>query len=213
MGIEVLGSIFTIQDGTFQILLMKNTKEPYKGYWILPCEVIKDDKTVEESIEKIVSEKFGFSDLKYDQCHVFSDLDRVPGKRMVGISLMSIVDEVTVMTKKIDTEYEIEWFPIDNLPKIGYDHIRVIEKSIEVLKEKVVQSKMLQQIFPCDFTLPEIQKVYEQLLSKNLDRRNFRKKFISLDLIEETGDKAPVSTGRPAKLYRFKEDVDNVLLF
>jgi 8-oxo-dGTP diphosphatase len=71
----------------------------------------------------------------------------------------------------------------------------------------------LQQIFPSDFTLPEIQRIYEQVLTKELDRRNFRKKFLKLDLIEETGDKAPTATGRPAKLYRFKQDIENVILF
>ena len=126
---------------------------------------------------------------------------------------MSIVDEFKIKALENRSNYEISWFSIDKLPKIGYDHSRVIEGTVSELKKKLNQSHTLQQIFPSDFTLPEIQKIYEQVLTKELDRRNFRKKFLKLDLIEETGYKAPSVTGRPAKLYKFKEDIDNVILF
>lgn len=82
-----------------------------------------------------------------------------------------------------ETSYEISWFSIDKLPKIGYDHSRVIDSAITQLKGKLNQSQTLQQIFPSDFTLPEIQKVYEQILTKELDRRNFRKKFLKFNLL------------------------------
>lgn len=211
--VEALASIFTIEDGIFKLLLVKKTREPYKGYWVLPNGLVEKTKTLEETIENVVTEKVGLSNLKYEQCHVFSDIERVPKKRILGVSFMSIVDEITIKAHQQDTSYEFSWFSIDQLPKIGYDHSKVIEKTISVLKERLNQSKTLQQIFPSDFTLPEIQRLYEQVLTKELDRRNFRKKFLKLDLIEETGDKAPSIMGRPAKLYRFKQDIENVILF
>ncbi len=211
--VEALASIFTIENGEFKLLLIKNKKEPYKGYWILPGGIVSKEKTIEETIEENVTEQTGLKGLVYEQSYVFSDVERVPEKRIVGVSLLSIVDEFKIKKLQCDTNYEICWFTIDKLPKIGYDHGRVIEVAIAQLKEKLNQSQTLQQIFPSDFTLPEIQKVYEQVLTKELDRRNFRKKFLKLDLIEETGDKAPSVTGRPAKLYRFKQNIDNVILF
>ncbi len=211
--LEVLANIFTIENGEFKILLVRKKREPYKGYWILPGGIVTKDKTLEETIEDNVTNQAGLSNLVYEQCSVFSELDRVPNKRVVGVSLISIVDEIKVKLHQEKTSYEISWFSIDKLPKIGYDHSRVIDSAIAQLKGKLNQSRTLQQIFPSDFTLPEIQKVYEQILTKELDRRNFRKKFLKLDLIEETGDKAPSVTGRPAKLYRFKQDIENVILF
>ena len=211
--LEVLANIFTIENGEFKILLVRKKREPYKGYWILPGGIVTKDKTLEETIEDNVTNQVGLSNLVYEQCSVFSELDRVPNKRVVGVSLISIVDEIKVKLHQEKTSYEISWFSIDKLPKIGYDHSRVIDSAIAQLKGKLNQSRTLQQIFPSDFTLPEIQKVYEQILTKELDRRNFRKKFLKLDLIEETGDKAPSVTGRPAKLYRFKQDIENVILF
>lgn len=211
--LEVLANIFTIENGEFKILLVRKKREPYKGYWILPGGIVTKDKTLEETIEDNVTNQAGLSNLVYEQCSVFSELDRVPNKRVVGVSLISIVDEIKVKLHQEKTSYEISWFSIDKLPKIGYDHSRVIDSAIAQLKGKLNQSRTLQQIFPSDFTLPEIQKVYEQILTKELDRRNFRKKFLKLDLIEETGDKASSVTGRPAKLYRFKQDIENVILF
>lgn len=211
--LEALASVFTIEEGILKILLLKKKDEPYKGYWILPGGVIDDDKTVEETIEENVLKQVGLSGLNYEQDSVFSSLDRVPNKRVIAISLISIADEFRIKSHKIETDYEYSWFSIDKLPKIGYDHIRVIESAISQLKSKLNHTQTIKQIFPSDFTLPELQKIYEQVLTRQLDRRNFRKKFIKLDLIEETGYKAQSITGRPAKLYRFKTNIDNVILF
>lgn len=210
---EALASIFTIEDGILKILLVKKKTEPYKGYWILPSGIIAKDKTLEETLDEAISSQVGLDHLTYEQSSVFSDIDRVPGKRVIGISTLSIVDEITVLTHQTETNYEYSWFAIDNLPKMGYDHIKVVDKSVAILRQKLNYSKTLKQVFPSDFTLPEIQKVYEQVLTKDLDRRNFRKKFLNLDLIEETGDEAPSTSGRPAKLYRFKQNMDNIVLF
>lgn len=210
---EALASIFTIQDGVLKILLVKKNKDPYKGYWILPGGIITKEKTLEETLEYAITEQVGLSNLKYEESSIFSDINRVPDKRLLGLSVISIVDEIKVMTQQEETNYEYSWFSIENLPKIGYDHSSIIEKSIELLKSKLNQSKTLMQIYPSDFTLPEIQRVCEQVLTKEIDRRNFRKKFLTLNLIEETGDKVAGAAGRPAKLYRFKEDAENIILF
>ena len=211
--LETLAPIFTIEDSVFKILLIRKKTEPYKGYWILPGGIVNDDKTINECISESVLEQAGIDNLNFEQSYVFSDIDRVPDKRVIAVSLISIVDEFKIKSHQVNTNYESAWFPIDQLPKIGYDHAKVIDVAVSQLKIKLNQSKTLQQIFPSDFALPEIQKIYEQVSSKELDRRNFRKKFLKLDLIEETGYKAPSVTGRPAKLYRFKSDIENVILF
>lgn len=213
MNIEALASIFTIVDGKFKILLTRKKTEPYKGYWILPGNIVDKEKTLEETIEEFVSEKIGLSNLDYEQCDTFSAIDRNPSKRVIGVSFISIIDFRTIALQQATTDESKEWFEIDNLPKIGYDHLAVIQSAIDALKRKIRRSSALKKIFPSDFTLPEIQKMYEQVLGHDLDRRNFRKKFVKADLIEETGDKAPGANGRPAKLYQFKEEIEDKILF
>lgn len=213
MNIEALVSIFTIVDGKFKILLFRKKKDPYKGYWILPSELLGKEETLEEVIEDCVSTQIGLSNLVYSQVKTFSALDRNPSKRIIGVSFMSIVDSTTLELNNIVTDECMEWFNIDNLPKIGYDHQEIIDASVAILKEKINHSLELKKLFPSDFTLPEIQRIYEQLLGCELDRRNFRKKFIKADLIEETGDKVTGMNGRPATLYRFREDIEDKMLF
>lgn len=211
--LETLASVFTINDGVLKILLIKKKDDPYKGYWVLPGGIVDDDKTIEESIEDKILNQIGIKGLNFEQDSVFSSINRVPNQRIVAVSLISIADEFRIKSNRTITDFEFSWFSIDKLPKIGYDHSRVIESAISQLKTKLTHTQTIQQIFPSDFTLPELQKVYEQVLTRQLDRRNFRKKFLKLDLIEETGDMAQSMTGRPAKLYRFKNDVDNIILF
>lgn len=208
---EALASIFTIVDGEFKILLIRKKTEPYKGYWVLPNDVIEKDTTLEETIEECVVTKLGLKNLEYEQCKVFSRIDRNPTKRIIGISFVSIVDSRT--TNEIELSESLDWFDVDKLPKIGYDHSEIIDASIDLIKNKMKRSTTLKKMFPSDFTLPEIQRMYEQVLGYELDRRNFRKKFIKADLIEETGDKNIAVNGRPAKLYQFKEEIEDKLLF
>ncbi len=214
MNIEALASIFTIVDGKFKVLMFRKKTEPYKGYWMLPNAMVEKDKTLEETVEECVSSKVGLTALDYEQCDTFSAINRNPYKRVIGVSFISIIDFRAVeLHQTYDDIENVDWFEIDNLPKVGYDHAQVIESAIETLKMKIRHSLTLKKIFPSDFTLPEIQKMYEQVLGHDLDRRNFRKKFVKADLIEETGDKSPGTNGRPAKLYRFKEEIENKLLF
>ena len=96
---------------------------------------------------------------------------------------------------------------------MGYDHEEVVKDSIKILRKKLVNSEVLKNLFPSDFTLPEIQRVYEQILGHSLDRRNFRKRFVNLGIVVDTGDKNVSSNGRPGKLYRFNEEFKERNLF
>lgn len=212
--LESLISIFTIDKGEVKVLLLRKKSEPYRGYWILPGNIISRNETLEENIVRAMDQKLGLKDVYFEQCHIFSELDRDPEERIIAISFLGLLDNVSVLLKRESRkEIETAWFPIHNLPKMAYDHAEILEKNICSLKNKIVNSNVLKSLFPSDFTLPELQHAYEQILGKKLDRRNFRKKFIGLGLIEDTGDKNVGGNGRPAKLYSFKEDVKERNLF
>ena len=137
MNIEALVSIFTIIDGKFKILLFRKKKDPYKGYWILPSDLLGKENTLEEVVEDCITTKVGLSNLEYDQVGAFSELDRNPSKRIVGIAFFSIVDSTTIELSGVETDEGMQWFDIDNLPKIGYDHQQIIKATVEELKNKI----------------------------------------------------------------------------
>ena len=212
--LETLINIFTVEKGNLKILLMRKKTNPYKGYWILPSSVVSAKETVDQNVLSIIEGKLGLSNLYLEQGHVFSDLDRDPEERVVGISFIGIIDYVSANLKLENIPgIELEWFNIDDIPKMGYDHDKIIKDAIMQLRKKLVNSKILKNLFPSDFTLPEIQKVYEQILGRKLDRRNFRKKFINLGLVSDTGYKNEGNNGRPGKLYRFNDEIKERDLF
>ena len=212
--IETLISIFTIDKGEFKILLLRKKTEPYKGYWILPGGLLTTRETLEDNVSDVIFDKCGIPDLYIEQCHMFSNFDRDPDNRVVACSYIGLIDSKSVEIKKEDRPYiESAWFSINAIPKMGYDHNEIIKNAIEHLRKKIINSNVLKSLFPSDFTLPELQKVYEVILGRELDRRNFRKKFINLGLIEDTGYKNEGYNGRPAKLYRFREEIKERDLF
>lgn len=211
---ETLISIFSVFDGELKVLLLRKKTEPYKGYWILPGNLLRCDETIENNITDAVYDLTGLTNVYIEQTYSFSALDRNPDYRLIAISYIGLVDSTTVEIKREEREnVESEWFKITDLPKLAFDHEMILNKNIKYLYSKIINSNILKILFPSDFTLPELQKVYEQVLDKPLDRRNFRKKFIALDLVEDTLEKNTGFNGRPAKLYRFKDDIKERNLF
>jgi 8-oxo-dGTP diphosphatase len=208
--LETVLNIFTVEDGKLKILLEKKTKEPYKGYWILPAKNLKSNETLEEARDNILEESIGTTEIYTEQHYMFSKIDRNPNKRVIAASYIGLVDTRIV---KINEEKEIKWFDIEELPKVGFDNLEIIERARKKLKKQIEKSDIIIKLFPSDFTLPELQSVFESIMNKKIDRRNFRKKFLTLNLIEETGYKNASGSGRPAKLYRFKENIKEINIF
>lgn len=212
--LETLISIFTVENGVVKVLLMKKKTEPYKGYWILPTNILTNKETLNDNIYITIKNRLGFPEMYLEQGHIFSDLERDKEERIIGVSYIGLIDTKTLEIKKEDrTDLELKWFNINDIPKMGYDHEEIVKDSIKLLRKKLLNSKILKNLFPSDFTLPEIQKVYEQILGRELDRRNFRKKFVNLGIVVDTGDKNLGGNGRPGKLYRFNDDLKERDLF
>ncbi len=210
--IESLVSIFTIENGEVKIFLIRKQAEPYKGYWILPSDIITIKETLEENVNNLIEDKLGIKNMYIEQCHIFSNPNRDKDERIVACSFIGLTDNVSVKLHKKE-DVVGAWFPINSIPKLGYDHSVIAEESIRFLRQRIVNSNLLKILLPSDFTLPELQKAYEKILNKQLDRRNFRKKFVNFDLIEDTSQKTSGNNGRPAKLYRFKEDMREINLY
>lgn len=212
--LETLLSIFTVENGNIKVLLMKKKTEPYRGYWILPSNILNNKETLDDNIHSIISDRLGYPNMYLEQGHIFSDLNRDKEERIVGVSYFGLIDSKTLEIKKEDRpDLELQWFNIKDIPKMGYDHEVIVKDNINLLSKKLLNGRILKNLFPSDFTLPEIQKVYEQVLNRELDRRNFRKKFINLGIVTDTGDKNIGGNGRPGKLYRFSDNIKERDLF
>lgn len=203
--IEVITSIFTIDKSKLKVYLIRRTNEPYKGYWMMPSNLLMTSETIMECADATSEEFLGINNIKFIQCDVFSEVNRLPNDRIIGNSVIGLVDSETLRLRKKTTNYEGAWFNIDEIPKMVFDYETILKGAIFYLSEHITNSELAKVLYPSDFTLSELQALYEQLLNKKLDRRNFRKKILSLDIIEQTGYKTGNKIGRPAELYHFKE--------
>lgn len=205
-GIHVMAAIFTVDHGVTKVLLVERRNEPFYGMWALPGGALYNDESIEDGMSRELLEKTGLTVPNLRLCNVFGRVDRSPCMRMVGVSYLGVIDrfKVQLLTSTLKTS-NADWFSIENIPPLAYDHEEILKDALEKLKENIVESDLLETLFPKEFTLPEVQKVYESILGVTYDRRNFRKKMLSLDLIEDTNQTAKFEGKKPAKLYRFKK--------
>ena len=206
IGIHVITTLFTVDKGIVKVLLVKRTNEPFNGYWALPGGAMYNNETLEDGARRELKEKTGLENIKLELGNIFDDVNRSNLQRMIGVSFLGVIN-----TKGIELQKETmktsnaDFFAIDKVPKLAYDHNLVIDKSLVILKEKILKSSILKDLLPEEFTLPELQKVYETLLNKELDRRNFRKKLLNDGIIWAVNKDAVFNGKKPAKLYCFKD--------
>ena len=206
IGIHVITTLFTVDKGIVKVLLVKRTNEPFNGYWALPGGAMYNNETLEDGARRELKEKTGLENIKLELGNIFDDDNRSNLQRMIGVSFLGVIN-----TKGIELQKETmktsnaDFFAIDKVPRLAYDHNLVIDKSLAILKEKILKSSILKDLLPEEFTLPELQKVYETLLNKELDRRNFRKKLLNDGIIRAVNKDAVFNGKKPAKLYCFKD--------
>lgn len=213
-GIHVIASIFTIDKGVAKVLLIKRNNEPYNGMWALVGGALYNNETVTEGMEREIKEKIGIKVNNLEFCEIFSNPSRSPIMRMVAIAHIGIVDidKVNILKETLKTT-DADWFPINKIGKLAYDHNEVLKKCIETLKDRIINSDILKGLYPEGFTIPEIQTVYEAILEQKFDRRNFRKKLINTKLIYDTNKTKTFKGSKPAKLYKFVDGIQNKNVF
>lgn len=203
--LEIIINLFTIENGMIKILLLKRTEEPFKNYWFLPSNLLMTSETIEECAKATVYEYTNFEYIDLIQCNIFSQIDRLPNERIIANSLIGIVPNIVLNHHRYRKNIECEWFPINDIPKTVYDHTKIIEDAITFLKKQICDHHLIQNFLEEDFTLPELQSIYECAYGKKLDRRNFRKRMLATGKIIDSGEKIKKETGRPPRLYHFCE--------
>ncbi len=213
-GIHVVSSIFTIDKGVCKVLLIQRNNEPFKGKWALVGGALYNNEELEEGMMREIKEKTNIENIQLIPSKNYSKVDRSPVMRMIAISYIGIMDikKANLVTSTLKTQ-NAAWFSIDNIPELAYDYNEILSDAVELLKTRIVSSDILKSLYPDGFTLPEIQKVYEAILNKELDRRNFRKKMLSLGLIKDTNKLVKFEGNKPAKLYKFKKNSENKNVF
>lgn len=213
-GIHVITSLFTIEQGVTKVLLIKRKNEPFFGDWVLTGGALHNNEDLEAGALRELKEKTGIEGIEIKQFKAFGKVDRSPVMRMVAVGFIGVIDSKRVsILKETRNTSNADWFPIDRIPPLGYDHDEILQEAIIELRKQIVKSNILKSLFPDGVTMPELQKTYEAILNKKFDRRNFRKKMLSLDLIEDTNRSDKFEGNKPAKVYMFKKKIEDKDIF
>lgn len=213
-GIHVISSIFTVEKGVTKVLLIKRKNNPFKDMWALVGGALYNNEEPIGGMRREIFEKSGIKDIDNHFSGIFGKVNRSPVMRMIAITFIGVIDfETTAILKETLKTSNAAWFPIDSIPNLAYDHNEILSEAINTLKSKILSSDILKTLFPNGFVIPELQKTCESILETVFDRRNFRKKLLSLDLIEKTNKTKIFEGTKPANIYKFKKGKLNKNVF
>ena len=197
----VLVVIFTMDGGRLHVLLVRRSAEPFKDAWSLPGGLLAPGESLDEAAVRKLDDETGVSDVFLEQLYTFHDLD---GRGSVATAYFALVDSSRAHLSR-RRAWLPAWHPIDALPELAFDNRSVIDYALRRLQAKLEYSNVAYSLLPAEFTLSQLQRAYEAILARPLDKRNFRKRMLSLGIIEATGRTATEGRHRPAQLYAFRE--------
>lgn len=195
---------FSVQQSSLEVLLIKRKYDPFRSSWALPGGFITDeDRSVEDAAARELVEETNVSKVHLEQLYTFGDQGRDPRGRVVTIAHLALMRAPDVELKASTDASGVAWWPIKELPSLAFDHAEIIDYAFQRLKYKIEYTAAAFKLLPDKFTLRDLQNVYEVILEREIDNRNFRKKLLTLEIVEELDEMTQQMSHRPARLYRF----------
>lgn len=197
--------VFTIEDDDLKIALVKRANEPFKNSWALPGGFVEINQSLEESVKKKLLLKAGYKNIYLEQLATFGSPKRDPRSRVITVAYFALTHPDNFHSVSSVSVIESKLFDIKKLPaNLAFDHKEIISLGVKRLRNKIQYSNIAYGLLPKEFTLTQLQKVYEAILSKKVDKRNFRKKMLASGLLINTKKKNTDSAHRPAELFRYQ---------
>ena len=195
--------IFTVRDGQLCTLLVERDVPPFRGAWALPGGYVQEDESLRAAAERELVEETNVQVRWMEQLAAFGAVDRDPRGRVVTIAFTALVDAGPLEPKGGTDAADAQWFVMDALPDVAFDHAEILELALTTLRERVDTHPIAFQLLPDRFTLSDLQQVHEAVLGQPIDKRNFRRRVDQLGLVEATDETVRRGPHRPARLYRY----------
>lgn len=195
--------VFGYDATDLKVLLIQRKLEPFKGRWALPGGFVQINESLEDAARRELSGETGLGELFLEQLYTFGDPKRDPRERVISVAYYALVKLTDHALRAASDAQDVAWFPVAELPKLGFDHERIVETALRRLKAKVRYEPIGFELLPEKFTLGELQRLYETVLEQPLDKRNFRKKLLGMELLEALDEYQRDVAHRAAQFYRF----------
>jgi 8-oxo-dGTP diphosphatase len=198
--------IFGFDGKSLNVLLIERKNDPFKGSWAFPGGFVNMDEDTETSAKRELVEETGLKNVYIEQLYTFSDTDRDPRGRVISVTYYALVRSSKYKPKAGDDAKSTRWFPVGQLPALAFDHDKIFEIAYNRLKNKIRYQPIGFELLDEQFTMPELQRLYEVILNTRLDRRNFRKKILNTGLLIPMNDKQPNVPHKAAQYFRFNRE-------
>ena len=205
--------VFGYQNGKVFVLLIQQKFGTTENFWALPGGLVQNQESLIDAVKRELKEETNVKVNYLEQLFTFGDdVNRDARNRVISVAYFALVDS-TKFNIKADTDAEnVQWFPVNEIPKLAFDHNLIVQKAVERLKSKLSYQPVGFDLLPQKFLFSDLENLYCSIFEKEIDRRNFRKKILSFGIIEETNQFSPTKTGRPAKLFQFNHQKYNALV-
>jgi 8-oxo-dGTP diphosphatase len=197
--------VFGLDEASLKVLLIQRDLEPFEGMWALPGGFVRVDEDLDEAARRELREETGLERVFLEQLYTFGAPRRDPREHVVTVAYYALVKLMDHRVQAATDARNAAWFAVDELPTLAFDHADVLATALSRLRGKVRYQPIGFELLPPKFTLSQLQHLYEVILERPLDKRNFRKKVLSLELLEETDEVEQDVAHRAARLYRFDE--------
>jgi len=195
--------VFGFDNGDLKVLLIERGLEPFKGAWALPGGFVRVDETVDDAARRELQEETGLSNVYLEQLFTFGTLNRDPRERVVSVAYYALVKLSEHPATGATDAADARWFALNAIPQLAFDHAQILQSGVTRLSGKVRYEPIGFELLPPKFTLSQLQQLYEAVLQTPLDKRNFRKKFLSMGLLVGLDETLTSGAHRPAQLFRF----------
>lgn len=206
INIAVDAIVIAYKEQALYCLLIKQKFGIYKDTWSLPGGFILDGEPLSTAVKRELKEEAGISVNYMEQLYTFGDdVKRDPRGQVISVAYFALVNPTKHKLKASTDAKDAQWFLLDRLPHLAFDHKKIIKVAYTRLASKLQYQPIGFDLLNKEFAFSDLENLYKSILRKDLDRRNFRKKIMSFELLEETGNIQQIGSGRPAKMFRFKK--------
>jgi 8-oxo-dGTP diphosphatase len=195
--------VFGLDDDDLKVLLIQRDLEPFAGHWALPGGFVRMDESLDDAACRELAEETGACNVFLEQLYSFGQSDRDPRDRVVTVAYFALVKLSSHIIQAATDARNAAWFSLNDLPTLAFDHDLILQAAQQRLVGKVRYQPIGFELLPEKFTLTQLQRLYEIVLDRALDKRNFRKKILGMDILKETDEIEQDVAHRAARLYKF----------
>ncbi|NLR56677.1 NUDIX hydrolase [Chitinophaga polysaccharea] len=194
--------IFGFDEGRLKLLIMQRKVAPMAGEWSLVGGFVQEEESTDDAAARVLEHTTGLNDIYMNQLHCYGDVARDTGARVISVAYYALI-RITNHDKPLAREHGAHWLELHEIPDLIFDHGKMIEDALTALRNNAQFHPIGFELLPEKFTLSQLRCLYEEIYRKTLDKRNFRKKILSLDVMEKLDEKDKTSSKKGAHLYRF----------